>query len=81
MIDVGAMLSYHIDKYIHSINPNYENGKLYRFVRQGDQHTGRLLHYFEGPNDQEWCGWHNDHSALTALTSAIYMKDDQIVDF
>ena len=33
MIDVGAMLSYHIDKYIHSINPNYENGKLYRFVR------------------------------------------------
>ena len=51
MIDVGAMLSYHIDKYIHSINPNYENGKLYRFVRQGDQHTGRLLHYSEGPND------------------------------
>ena len=33
MIDVGAMLSYHIDKYIYSINPNYENGKLYRFVR------------------------------------------------
>ena len=20
----------------------------------------------------DWCGWHNDHGSLTALTSAIY---------
>jgi len=32
--------------------------------------------------DASWCGWHNDHSALTALTSAMYIgKDGKIVDF
>lgn len=36
MVDVGAMLGYHIDKYIYKINQNYEMGKLYRFIKQGD---------------------------------------------
>lgn len=47
---------------------------------------GRLLHYFAHPMEEEdvekkwegesdWCGWHNDHSALTGLTSAIYIDD------
>ena len=26
-----------------------------------------------------WCGWHNDHCALTGLTSAMYMLNDQEV--
>jgi len=33
MVDVGALLGYHIDKYIHSQNKNYEMGKLYRFIK------------------------------------------------
>jgi len=49
------------------------------------------LHYFashdkkgESPAalSDSWCGWHNDHSALTALTSAMYIdKNGKIVDF
>ncbi|CAD8044442.1 unnamed protein product [Paramecium primaurelia] len=81
MVDTGALLSYHIDKYIFSKCNTYEMGKLYRFVRTGDSHVGRLLHYYDGPNTDEWCGWHNDHSALTALTCPIYMHNDKIVDY
>jgi len=50
-----------------------------------------LLHYFASFEKQgetpaglqdSWCGWHNDHSALTALTSAMYIdKNGKIVDF
>jgi len=51
----------------------------------------RLLHYFPLPEDDpktpgtraidSWCGWHNDHSALTGLCPAMYRdvsKDEQI---
>ena len=83
MVDVGAMLGYHIDKYIYKINQNYEMGKLFRFIKQGDQHTGRLLHYYSSSSEQEWCGWHNDHSALTSLTTPLYMteKGELLEDF
>ena len=46
-------------------------------------HKGRLLHYYppgelnqqesEGSESSSWCGWHNDHGALTALTSAMFL--------
>jgi hypothetical protein len=78
MIDVGAMLSYHIDLYVASQIKSYKVGTLYRFIREGDQHLGRLLHYFAQPQNgqqEDWCGWHNDHSALTGLTAPIYMTD------
>ena len=26
--------------------------------------------------EDNWCGWHNDHSALTALTSALYIDQN-----
>ena len=53
-------------------------------IKNGEQHIGRLLHYFpydvkENGYDvkknlqADWCGWHNDHGALTALTSAMYL--------
>jgi hypothetical protein len=39
-----------------------------------------MLHYFpftqKGTGDGDWCGWHNDHGALTALTSAMYMDEN-----
>jgi isopenicillin N synthase-like dioxygenase len=46
-------------------------------VTSGISHIGRLLHYFpfdvkENVQD-DWCGWHNDHGALTALTSSMYI--------
>lgn len=48
-----------------------------RIIHEGRQHVGRLLHYFpftqKGAAEGDWCGWHNDHGALTALTSAMYI--------
>jgi hypothetical protein len=36
-----------------------------------------MLHYYpfeeKGSTQDDWCGWHNDHGALTALTSAMYL--------
>lgn len=41
----------------------------------------RLLHYFPINEDGErvvdsWCGWHNDHSALTGLVPNMYIEND-----
>lgn len=40
-----------------------------------------MLHYFpyskvSKSTEADWCGWHNDHGALTALTSAMYIDKD-----
>jgi phosphatidylserine decarboxylase len=36
MVDVGAMLSYHIDLYVASKIRTYKVGTLYRYIREGD---------------------------------------------
>lgn len=47
-------------------------------IKHGHRHTGRILHYYpyetKGELEDDWCGWHNDHGALTALTSALYTQ-------
>eukprot|EP00879_Flechtneria_rotunda_P015812 GHRR01016535.1.p1 GENE.GHRR01016535.1~~GHRR01016535.1.p1 ORF type:complete len:370 (+),score=93.59 GHRR01016535.1:586-1695(+) len=50
-------------------------------LRVSSCHKARLLHYFpvdvahrHGITDEDWCGWHLDHGALTGLTAAMYMK-------
>ncbi|KAJ7770864.1 Clavaminate synthase-like protein [Mycena maculata] len=48
----------------------------------------RLLHYFpaDGPGDSQgeneddedsWCGWHRDHSLLTGLCSAMFLREGE----
>ena len=77
MIHVGGLLARQIDAYAYSVVKNYDKDHLYRIISTGRSHVGRLLHYF--PFDDkvaqddadDWCGWHNDHGSLTALTSAI----------
>lgn len=29
--------------------------------------------------EEDWCGWHTDHGSLTGLTSAMYMRGDEVV--
>ena len=45
-------------------------------IQNGKSHVGRMLHYFpfenKGDTEDDWCGWHNDHGSLTALTSAYF---------
>jgi isopenicillin N synthase-like dioxygenase len=86
-------LSKHIDSYLHKQVPNIEPHKFEKMTRDTTQFMGRLLHYFpvESTDNSQtvvkgdeanWCGWHNDHGALTGLTSAIYLdKSGKVVDF
>lgn len=79
MIDTGILLARHIDAYAHSKVNTYPENKLYRIIKEGKSHIGRLLHYFpfkeKGQAEDDWCGWHNDHGSLTALTSALYTDE------
>jgi isopenicillin N synthase-like dioxygenase len=59
---------------------------LQSVIRDSLTHKGRLLYYFSSNSSSaaditsdttdtsvdNWCGWHNDHSSLTALTPALY---------
>ncbi|CAN0374565.1 unnamed protein product, partial [Ectocarpus sp. 13 AM-2016] len=64
--------------YVAKVHPGYEKGKMSRIVSTSRCPKGRLLYYFPrssppegtsgGDDDRafsDWCGWHNDHSALT----------------
>ena len=76
MINVGAMLALQIDSYIGSKLKTYPYRHLHNTIKHGTCHIGRMLHYFpfdkKGITEDDWCGWHNDHGSLTALTSAIF---------
>ncbi|CAN0464804.1 unnamed protein product, partial [Hapterophycus canaliculatus] len=67
-------------RYISTIHPGYEEGKMSRIVSSSRCPKGRLLHYFPrssaplpesrcggggGGAFSDWCGWHHDHSCLT----------------
>ncbi len=76
MIDTGILLSRQIDSYVHKNVKTYPKDLLNRIISTGNGHIGRVLHYFpfenKGEAEDDWCGWHNDHGSLTALTSAMY---------
>ena len=77
MIDVGILLAKQIDQYMIANVPTYEKDHLTRVIQTGHSHIGRMLNYFpfeeKGDTEDDWCGWHNDHGSLTALTSAMYL--------
>ena len=75
-MDVGCMLALQIDAYARSQLKAYPDKHLHKIIKHGKSHIGRMLHYFpydnKGVTEDDWCGWHNDHGSLTALTSALY---------
>lgn len=79
MIDTGLLLAKQIDAYAHDKIKTYPEGHLTRIIATGKGHIGRILHYFpfqeKGTAEDDWCGWHNDHGSLTALTSAMYLDE------
>jgi len=80
MMEVGVLLAKQIDKLVNKELPQYPKGKLEEVIRNGTGHIGRLLHYLPFDKkenvEDDWCGWHNDHGALTALTSSMYIDSD-----
>ncbi|KAJ3219553.1 hypothetical protein HDU67_000498 [Dinochytrium kinnereticum] len=82
IVNVGKKLGHHCDKYISSKDPSINPNFLESAIESSITHKARLLHYFpvaEKSNDPSkvgsWCGLHVDHSMLTGLTSAMYVKD------
>ena len=74
MIKVGGLLARQIDSLAYKKVKNYEKDNLYRIITEGKNHLGRMLHYFpfdKKTGEDDWCGWHNDHGSLTALTPAM----------
>jgi isopenicillin N synthase-like dioxygenase len=81
MIQVGLLLAHHCDKYILSkLGDKFRpENYLEDLIKKSTAAKARLLHYFEVTDKlmdlkdiDSWCGWHNDHDSLTALTSAMY---------
>jgi hypothetical protein len=86
MIHVGSLLAKQIDAYAHSRVETYPVDKLHRIIKEGNMHIGRMLYYLpfenKGEAEDDWCGWHNDHGSLTALTSAMYVdENDEEIKF
>jgi hypothetical protein len=46
MIKTGAMLAEQIDAAATKKVKNYQNYHLTRIIKSGNQHIGRMLHYF-----------------------------------
>jgi len=87
IVDTGALLAKHLDKFVHSKLPGYPSDRLTKIIKESRTHKARLLHYFAATvkdgehtvnNDDDWgswCGWHNDHGSLTGLTSAMFIDE------
>jgi len=86
VVEVGLLLAHHVDKYVKSQLPTYEEGKLEGVIRTSKTPKARLLHYFplkdsdliseaENVDMSSWCGWHNDHGSLTGLVPPMYLDE------
>lgn len=80
MVRVGTSVARGCDSYVASQLPPevYKPTTLQDVLTESRTCKARLLNYFpqtESTMGREWCGWHNDHGALTALTSAMYTDE------
>ena len=89
ILNVGILLARQCDKYCVSKIPSYKSNTLEDCIRNSVNNKGRLLHYFplsqenspsvnSNSNSNSWCGLHNDHSALTGLTSPMYLDNGKL---
>eukprot|EP01100_Stratorugosa_tubuloviscum_P001266 TRINITY_DN127_c0_g4_i1.p1 TRINITY_DN127_c0_g4~~TRINITY_DN127_c0_g4_i1.p1 ORF type:complete len:353 (+),score=174.61 TRINITY_DN127_c0_g4_i1:83-1141(+) len=85
MIDVGIMVAKECDKFVKNRIPQY-NLTIEETIRNSRSCKARLLHYYAINEDRtprsrdSWCSWHNDIGTLTALCSAMYMKEGSITE-
>lgn len=83
MINVAQLVARACDQFAAHHISNYEKGYLERVIKTSTTTKARLLHYFPPPaafedsNEDlnEWCSLHADTSALTALTSAMFVDE------
>lgn len=86
IVDTGVLVAHQCDELVAAKSPAYERGKLHRIISTVKCSKARLLHYYalseaaiaaqqEATTLEDafsWCGWHNDHGALTGLVQAVF---------
>jgi len=78
VVETGTLLAHHVDKYVVKKLGERYTARLEDLIKHTRTTKARLLHYFPIPEDgkrdvDSWCGWHNDHSALTGLVPNLFM--------
>lgn len=78
IVEVGRKIARICDVLIASEVKEYQPNRLFKTLEESPNCKARLLHYFplDENNESDWCGWHNDHSTLTGLVPAMYLKSD-----
>ncbi|KAL6059776.1 Nudix hydrolase 20 [Balamuthia mandrillaris] len=83
MVQVGELVAEQCDRHVKTQSPTYGDNVLQDIIKESRTCKARLLHYFAVDEDQtprtrdSWCGWHNDHGALTALCPAAYFTSSE----
>lgn len=88
IIDTAVLVAQACDRYASAKIPDYKSGYLQHVVRTSVSTKARLLHYFPAKSstgttndtnedEDDWCATHLDHGALTGLTSAMFVDEEQ----
>ncbi|KAJ5633118.1 hypothetical protein N7490_009457 [Penicillium lividum] len=84
LIDVGVLVARACDKFAEQEIQGYPAGYLERVVSTSSTTKARVLHYYPQAQDStnsdedDWCTTHLDHSCLTALTSAMFIDEQEV---
>jgi isopenicillin N synthase-like dioxygenase len=79
MIDTAELVARACDRFGVEHVEGYQEGLVERIVKTSTTTKARLLHYFPQWSTQEvddWCALHVDTSALTGLTSAMFVDEN-----
>ncbi|KAH8898418.1 Clavaminate synthase-like protein [Thozetella sp. PMI_491] len=87
LIDTAVLVARACDRFAETEITGYPKGHLEHVVSTSTTTKARLLHYYplpetgeppaDGGDDDRWCATHLDHGCLTALTSAMFVSEDQ----
>ena len=73
MVDVGTLISCHLDRQIKEKYSSYKDNNIEIAMSTHKNHISRLLYYLpQSGNSHEWCLWHQDFTFLTALAPSLY---------
>jgi len=73
IVEVGTKLARHCDSMCSAKAKDYPDNELENICSLSLTHKARLLYYYPcddhhlAGRPDSWCGWHNDHGALTGL--------------
>jgi len=84
VVSVGTQLARHCDSYCSSCTKDYPKHELENITSLSLTHKARLLYYYpfdalqkyDMSRADSWCGWHNDHGALTGLCIGQFMDSN-----